>query len=539
MANRIADAWNVLTGQASVSPALSPVVPDPAPTSPPAETQSLGRRDFGPLNPLTPRGDPPGHRADATPRQWQYGVGYNIVPTPRSDVGSVSFSQLRAMAAGYDVAASCISARIEQMQGLGWSIVPMDKRNKNEFADECAELERFFAYPDGVNDWSTWLSTTLYEALSIDAMTWFPRRTRGGDLYALEVIDGSTIKPLIDDQGRSTAYQQILYGYPFSDYRRPSADRPDERFPTYGHNELLYCPRNRRVFTPYGFPPIEYVFLTVRRALQKQQWDLEYFDSSSIPEMLLTAPPDGNLLNPQQMVEFEDGFNAKLAGDLAARRQAHFIPWSMNIHELRQFSYDPQYDEWLMRLTCGAFAVPRVILGFVDDVNRSSSEMQEEINRTRGLNPLAKWLTSKINQVITVYRPRRPDIISMPGLPTRAITNPFDHITWQFHIDEGGDRMQQAQIDQIYLAAGVLSEDEIRALRFGDEVDGRAPGRPAQAQAPSFAPAPSPFGVAKAETVTPKSVGELDESELRQGLEQYYAGLPGRVAEAINANPAT
>ena len=53
--------------------------------------------------------------------------------------------------------------------------------------------------------------------LVIDAATLYPRYNRGGSLYALDVIDGATIKVLIDENGRTPAppdpaYQQILHG---------------------------------------------------------------------------------------------------------------------------------------------------------------------------------------------------------------------------------------------------------------------------------------------------------------------------------------
>ena len=55
--------------------------------------------------------------------------------------------------------------------------------------------------------------------LVIDAATLYPRFNRGGSLYALDVIDGATIKPLIGEDGRAPeppdpAYQQILKGVP-------------------------------------------------------------------------------------------------------------------------------------------------------------------------------------------------------------------------------------------------------------------------------------------------------------------------------------
>ena len=38
--------------------------------------------------------------------------------------------QLRNLASLYDIAAMCISTRIEEIQGLDWSVVPKDKRRK-------------------------------------------------------------------------------------------------------------------------------------------------------------------------------------------------------------------------------------------------------------------------------------------------------------------------------------------------------------------------------------------------------------------------
>ena len=43
----------------------------------------------------------------------------------------------------------------------------------------------------------------LEDLLVIDAATIYPRLTRGGSLYSLDVIDGSTITPLIAEDGRS------------------------------------------------------------------------------------------------------------------------------------------------------------------------------------------------------------------------------------------------------------------------------------------------------------------------------------------------
>jgi hypothetical protein len=77
----------------------------------------------------------------------------------------------------------------------------------------------------------------LEDMLVIDAVTIYPRFTRGGSLYSLDVIDGSTITPLVGEDGRSPeppdpAFQQVLHGVPAADF---SSD------------ELLYLPRNVRL----------------------------------------------------------------------------------------------------------------------------------------------------------------------------------------------------------------------------------------------------------------------------------------------------
>jgi hypothetical protein len=64
-----------------------------------------------------------------------------------------------------------------------------------------------------------WLNIALEEILVLDAWAIWPQKTVGGELYGLQILDGSTIKPLIDDRGMRpmppySSYQQILFGFP-------------------------------------------------------------------------------------------------------------------------------------------------------------------------------------------------------------------------------------------------------------------------------------------------------------------------------------
>ena len=133
--------------------------------------------------------------------------------------------------------------------------------------------------------------------LVIDAACLYPRYTRGGDLYSLEIIDGATITPLIGEDGRSpeppdVAYQQVLHGVPAADF---SAD------------ELLYLPRNGRSHRIYGMSPVEQVALTVNIALRRENATLDYYRAGSVPDSFATLPKEWTV---DQIRQFQDYFNA-------------------------------------------------------------------------------------------------------------------------------------------------------------------------------------------------------------------------------------
>ena len=126
----------------------------------------------------------------------------------------------------------------------------------------------------------------------IDAATLYCQRTRTGQLAALAQLDGSTIKRLIDDWGRTPqpyydplfsspasgggegggmvyppAYQQVLKGLPAVDYSA---------------RDIIYRPRNGRAHRVYDYSPVQQVLITVNIALRRQLWQLDYFTEGSI-----------------------------------------------------------------------------------------------------------------------------------------------------------------------------------------------------------------------------------------------------------------
>ena len=152
-------------------------------------------------------------------RQWDYPFSVNLNYTPCSNVG-ISFAELRALADALPPLRLLIETRKDQISGLNHTIRARDPRSAAHAAPRIAQTLAFLNRPDRRHSFEAWLRMWLEYMLVIDAATLYPRYTRGGDLYAIDVIDGSTITPLIGEDGRSPdpAYQQVLHGVPAADF---------------------------------------------------------------------------------------------------------------------------------------------------------------------------------------------------------------------------------------------------------------------------------------------------------------------------------
>ncbi|MBK9711552.1 MAG: phage portal protein [Kouleothrix sp.] len=430
----------------------------------------LRGRGFGPgmpLPPQAPEGERPGE-PDAGPRQFEYPVSINTRTAPRSELpGLTPFAQLRNLARLYPPAAICVRTRIEEFQGLKWSIVAKNKRHQERYQEIIDQVEAFWKAPDKVNEFSSWLAMLLRDSLEIDALTLYPRKDKVGRLYALEPIDGATIKPLLDLRGHVGGYQQILYGLPWSNEERQTTN-PDEQLalPQLGVGELIYRPRMPRTDSPYGLSPVEDILLNINMGLRKMTGDLAHFTDGNIPPMLIT-PPDGKL-DAKQVAQFEEWFNAVLAGNDTTRSRAKFLPWPADVKELRAFSYVTDLDLWMLQLTFAAFGVPPQEAGFTQDVNRATADAQENINERRGLKPLAHWLKGLFDLII-----QRPVAQGGMGCP---------FLEWQWDFGESEDRTAIATIHASDIEHGVISPAESRTLRYGDVLDGPPPPMPAAPQ---------------------------------------------------------
>jgi len=371
-------------------------------------------------------------------RVWDFPVGYNTIYTPRA-YESVGFHELRALAENHDITRLAIETRKDQIEKLEWAVRPRnEKKPTTDAPARIAMLTEFWRKPDGEQPFGTWLRELLEDLLVLDAPCLEVRRNRGGDIIGLDIVDGATIKVLVDDTGRrprppAPAYEQIIHGRP---WRLLTSE------------QMLYLPRNKRPHKAYGFGPCEQIVMTINIGLRRQLMQLQHFTEGNVPPGLVNAP-DG--WNAEQIRQFQEWFDSILAGNTGSRTRLIWAPTGAKYQAFKEAPYKDEFDEWLARIVCYAFSLPPT--AFTPQVNRATAQAAQETALEEGLAPLAGWVKRLVDSVIQ-DRMGHADLefVWSDARPTNA--------------------KDQASILDIYVKDGVYTLNEARGILGLPAVEG-------------------------------------------------------------------
>lgn len=385
---------------------------------------------FGPLAPIEPVPiDTPEPGEERPPiRRFQYPIGWDMpmgMPGTEGLGKLADFQTLRTLADLYSVARACIELRKSELRGVGWNIALTRDAAKSlrgshsgmaDFAERRAQAVKFFRQPDPrYGDFSSWFDALLEEVFVTDALALYvhPSKVRnkgllGSNVAALDLIDGTLIRPLVDVLGGvpappNPAYQQYEYGVPRVDLMtllvEETAD--DGLIAEYRGDQLMYLPYTARTWTPYGQAPIERAIIPVMAGLNRQQYQLNFFQEGSIPG-LFVSPGDTNM-TPQQIRELQDALNA-LAGDQAWKHKIIVLPGGSKVDPQKPASLADQFDEIIMTQVCMAFSVMPMELGISPRVSATQSvgaanqmaKAGQDIQERKGTVPLLMWLKAAV-----------------------------------------------------------------------------------------------------------------------------------------------
>ena len=318
----------------------------------------------------------------------------------------LSFQGLRDFSVYYPVVRACINRRKQQITQLVWDITTKEvdfspdgkhKRKTPEDSNktQIEEMKHFLKYPTGDKtvSFTNFVSQVIEDLLAIDAVAIYRRQKRGGGIYGYLPVDGGTIQLRINPDGTTPHPPQVAYIQKVQGKVGPVAEMTTD--------ELLYLMMNPRSSSPYGLALLETLIITVTTALKLQTYNLSYLSEGNVPEGFIELPREV-ASSRDQLKEWQDAWDAMLAGDPRYQRKLKFLPEGMKYHPTKQISdmaFD-KFEKWLLLNTCAVFGVPPQDLGFTFETNRSTAEIQWEVGKERGLFPLAQFLKEMFDQII-------------------------------------------------------------------------------------------------------------------------------------------
>lgn len=346
---------------------------------------------FGPLSP--PVAQAPD---EVRGRQFDYGIGINLNFRPRA-TEALGFDGLKKLAA-HPIVAMLIQRQKDKVSGLDWKIKPRLDEDGDMAEDPAVrQITDFLRYPDQEHDWVQWISAVLDQLLVIDAVTIYGAPNRRGDLYALQVLDGAMIKPVLDLGGRrplapEPAYQQILKGIPAINY---SAD------------EIVYFPQVYRADRYYGYSRVEQARDLIETAISRLRSQKSYFDFGNVGDGYFTAP---DIFNGDQIKGLQDQWNAIMQNsDPASRRIAPFLPSGTDWHPTKVDILADTFDEYLIRLMCFPFGVAATPFLKQSGLGNSNSSDDHEAAEEGGIAPLMSYIERLMSMIVAKWFDR-PDL---------------------------------------------------------------------------------------------------------------------------------
>jgi HK97 family phage portal protein len=251
--------------------------------------------------------------------------------------------------------------------------------------------------------------------------------------FELWPVDGATIRinPKWDGRPDSPRYAQAT-GLAGSEALIPLND-----------DELIYLRMNPRTHTPFGLGPLEVAFETVNTFLSAHRFAGKLASNSVVQYALWL-----NEATPAQQERLIRWWQDEIEGTgrvpiLSTEQKPEVLRFAQGTDaDLRL-----NWQEFLIRMVANAFGLPPVLLGQMQDVNRSTAnELMDEAFHS-AITPLARLLAEHFTRDLFAKRLGWPE---------------FEFV---FNELDSRDEMTEIQIQTALLAAGVLTVNEVRAMR--------------------------------------------------------------------------
>lgn len=251
--------------------------------------------------------------------------------------------------------------------------------------------------------------------------------------FVLWPVDGATIQidPKWDGNADGVRYAQQT-GLPGSGALIPLRD-----------DELIYLRTNPRSYTPFGLGALEVAFETVNTFLAAHHFAGKLASNSVVQYALWindTTPSQQERLIRWWQDEVEGTGRVPL---LSSPEKPEVLRFAAGTDADMRMNW----QQFLIRMISNAFSLPPLLLGLEQDVNRSTaSELMDEAFHS-AIVPMARMIAEHITR----------DLFAK-----RLGWSEFEFV---FNQLDATDEMERVEVQTALLAAGVLTVNEVRAMR--------------------------------------------------------------------------
>ncbi len=302
------------------------------------------------------------------------------------------------------------------------------------FNRKCRALRVMLQEPNDSDSFRTMLEQVLEDAL-VGGFGAIEMEATGDPLRPAQMwpVDGATIQinPKWNGDPDSPRYAQKTGGI-----------GPDATI-DLRDDQLIYLRMNPRTHTPFGLGPLEVAFETVNSFLSAHRFAGKLASNAVVQYALWineAAPAQHERLIRWWQDEIEGTGRVPI---LSTQQKPEVLRFASGTDADLRLSW----QQFLIRMIANAFNLPPMLLGLEQDVNKSTSgEMGDEAFRSAIL-PLARLVEQHITR----------DVFSkLLG---------WDEFEFSFNELETRDELTELQIQTQLLQAGVLTVDEVRAMR--------------------------------------------------------------------------
>ncbi len=372
-----------------------------------------------------------------------YQTPANLLPKP-TPVNLRRFAETPLVRRAINIIKDRISSLDWQVRlKRGYSTATVDEADAR-----CAILRQTLEGPNSGDSFRTLIEQVLEDAL-VGGYGSIEMELTGDPLKPFELwpVDGATIKinAKWDGSPATPRYAQAT-GIAMGQITPLGGDSLDIKTPgliPLLDDELIYIRLNPRSYTPFGLGPLEVAFETVNSFLGAHRFAGNLASNSVVQYALWlneTSPAQHERLIRWWQDEIEGTGRVPL---ISSEQKPEVLRFAAGTDaDLRL-----NWQEFLIRMVGNAFSLPPMLLGLERDVNQSTATEQADEAFRSAIVPLAKLVAEHFTRDLFAKKLGWPE---------------FEFV---FNELDARDEMTEVEMQTALLTAGVLTVNEVRAMR--------------------------------------------------------------------------